>query len=84
MTIDGYILTWLTYWSGFTYEIQALDVPGSLFWVIYEGALNGFLTQNLMPPFKVDEIVEVKGTSGTARSIEQYEALRRRSRATVQ
>ncbi len=54
-------VTWETAWSRFEYFIKPF---GEVFEVTYKGALNGFLSQNLIPTFIEVRIEEMEGKIG--------------------
>jgi len=55
------------------YRYEKIPASGNLW--RYEGAVNAFLTQNLLPNFGRVNVVEVRGSKGKAESIERYKAL---------
>lgn len=65
-------LVMYTAWSGFSYTFRFNQIDSDYCdrverpWAVtYEGPVNGFLRQNLMPDMRLVRIFEVSGTSGT-------------------
>lgn len=68
---------WTTYTSGFSYTIEEIPGNDKRVSVLYEGAINGFSGQTLIPDLLRNLTVEqLTGSSGSANSIHAYKALR--------
>lgn len=71
--------TLVTAWSSFDYIFYPDETGSGTVWV-YDGAENGFLAQELIPPFGTVEILSVEGTYGKwegAEALKEYQKLKR-------